>query len=319
VVGSCLATNTPSSCDGGVETTCQPGIALGPDDATCDGVDDNCSGVADEDYLIDDTCGVGYCQATNTPSSCDGGVETVCQPGTPLGPDDTTCDGVDDNCDGMTDEQYVSNTLALDKVGGDAIISWGDEGTGAPFSLYRGFRQGSAQFVYNHVCLEEDLLVASSADSQTPLNHRTFYYLLLREGCGDSGLGRDSDQTPRPNDDPCPSTGIDADSDGVIEALDNCPGLPNSGQEDGDSDGYGDPCDNCPSTANPHQHDIDSDGVGDECDPDKDGDSITAHHVKRQAVTRTARMSTTPIRLTAGITGGRLERDAIQRRPSDME
>jgi hypothetical protein len=72
---------------------------------------------------------------------------------------------------------------------------------------------------------------------------------------------------------------VDADEDGVDDGEDNCPGVPNPGQEDNDGDGDGDACDadddndgvddgedNCPTTANPDQRDTDGDGVGDECD-----------------------------------------------------
>ena len=41
--------------------------------------------------------------------------------------------------------------------------------------------------------------------------------------------------------------GDDADDDGVLDANDNCPDAPNSGQADADGDGTGDVCDGCPT------------------------------------------------------------------------
>ncbi|MDB4985234.1 MAG: putative lipoprotein [Myxococcaceae bacterium] len=103
-VGYCRSTSKASSCTAGVETSCTPGAALRATDATCDGVDDNCSGVADENYATNSSCGVGYCKAHNTPSKCASGVETLCKPSAPLSANDATADGIDDDCDGMVDE-----------------------------------------------------------------------------------------------------------------------------------------------------------------------------------------------------------------------
>lgn len=58
----------------------------------------------------------------------------------------------------------------------------------------------------------------------------------------------------------------DADNDGVLNDNDNCPTIPNSGQEDADEDKIGDACDNCPKTANPSQQDSNNNNIGDACD-----------------------------------------------------
>ena len=83
-----------------------------------------------------------------------------------------------------------------------------------------------------------------------------------------------------------PFTDIDTDDDGVVDAEDNCPSVPNPSQVNSDSDGLGDACDACPNdwandadgdglcadvdncdwAANPDQSDLDGDGWGDVCD-----------------------------------------------------
>lgn len=104
--------------------------------------------------------------------------------------------------------------------------------------------------------------------------------------------------TPQP-------VGPDGDSDGVGDAGDNCPGVPNTDQADADGDFEGDACDaspkgpdgaidpalaqtmrdvdrdgipdvtdNCMQMANRGQVDIDGDATGDACDLDVDGDGV---------------------------------------------
>jgi len=57
----------------------------------------------------------------------------------------------------------------------------------------------------------------------------------------------------------------DEDGDGVPNGVDNCPWVPNPGQEDRSGDGVGDACDNCPDLYNPDQTDSNGDGIGDRC------------------------------------------------------
>ena len=98
-VGYC---GSVSSCDSGVETTCTPGAPLSADDTTCDGVDDDCDGDTDDDYIpIPNNCGVGECVSTGLFICVAGAPVDTCVPGTPQA---EVCDGLDNNCDGDTDE-----------------------------------------------------------------------------------------------------------------------------------------------------------------------------------------------------------------------
>ncbi len=60
--------------------------------------------------------------------------------------------------------------------------------------------------------------------------------------------------------------GIDRDEDGLLDGLDNCSEVSNSGQQDTDADARGNVCDNCVAKANASQSDLDADGTGDLCD-----------------------------------------------------
>lgn len=91
------ATNPGSGDGSGGTPACNPDDAA-PDDHTCDGIDDDCDGLVDEDYAASSGCGVGACKATSTPSSCTTGVETPCTPGQPT--DEVPDDDVDQDCDG---------------------------------------------------------------------------------------------------------------------------------------------------------------------------------------------------------------------------
>lgn len=83
----------------GCEYQCSP---VGSADATCDGVDDDCNGTADDGY-VPTQCGVGACVASST---CVSGGES-CNPASTSseGPalDPTCSDGADNDCDGETD------------------------------------------------------------------------------------------------------------------------------------------------------------------------------------------------------------------------
>jgi uncharacterized repeat protein (TIGR01451 family) len=67
----------------------------------CDGEDDDCDGRVDEDFSAEtETCGVGACARTGETSCLGGAIVSGCTPGAP---GSELCDGVDNDCDGLTD------------------------------------------------------------------------------------------------------------------------------------------------------------------------------------------------------------------------
>jgi hypothetical protein len=98
-------------------------------------------------------------------------------------------------------------------------------------------------------------------------------------GCGfdPAPAGIDGDPLPTPPDGPdAPMPGPDdADGDGILDIIDNCPNTVNSQQWNEDADPLGDVCDPCPHLGAP-QADPDGDSIGDDCDPHPDtpGDTL---------------------------------------------
>ena len=82
----------------------------------CDGIDNDCDTSIDEDFAPQPTsCGVGACAATGDLQCVEGSVVDSCGPGAAEA-DDAVCNGVDDDCDGVVDEDYAA-TLTSCGVG----------------------------------------------------------------------------------------------------------------------------------------------------------------------------------------------------------
>ncbi|MBX3126803.1 MAG: hypothetical protein KF718_08790 [Polyangiaceae bacterium] len=93
-VGKCKSGT--ESCVNGTWGGCQGEVL--PSAETCNGEDDDCNGLVDEDQGST-SCGQGACQVTV--ENCVAGVPQTC---TPLSGGAELCDGLDNNCDGQVDE-----------------------------------------------------------------------------------------------------------------------------------------------------------------------------------------------------------------------
>ena len=120
-VGACGSEGLMECVEGTPVNTCTAGVPA-PSDVTCDGVDDNCNGQTDEEFSTESiTCGVGACLESGTRTCSNGATVDNCVEGTAAA-SDATCDAVDDDCDGETDEEYV---VTIDSCGSGACAAEG--------------------------------------------------------------------------------------------------------------------------------------------------------------------------------------------------
>ena len=110
-VGACADSGTLSCVGGRMVDDCRAGEPARAD-TVCDGLDDDCDGAADEDYVTADvTCGEGACQAVGVAVCVEGELVLDCTPLDVAATEDASCDGIDSDCDAATDEDYLASAI----------------------------------------------------------------------------------------------------------------------------------------------------------------------------------------------------------------
>ncbi len=314
VNGSCPCTDKFAL--GGFMTDCQVsnqyGVCLGnrgcnvqcnaltPKEEECNLLDDDCNGETDEGVshvpcLVENQ--YGKCPGT---APCDHGTAGKCE-GTEAVLE--VCNGIDDNCDGSTDEGFANTDgdLLADCIDPDV------DNDGVPNELDNCRLVPNDDQNNNDFELEESSAVMGDACDDDDDNDKI---PDLIDVCP---LVPDPDQLDSDHDRKGDLCDCDADGDGLDNtamldmagrkcpnpgsAADNCPLVANEDQKDTDRDKIGDACDceidndgvpnnnpgcphvpepdNCPTIPNAGQVDSDGDGQGDACDCDIDSDGVS--------------------------------------------
>jgi hypothetical protein len=240
------------------------------------------------------TCraGLALCGADGQPGECRGEVR----------PSGELCDGRDNDCDGLSDEEVTNpcgGCLPLEGEPGDACGSCGTLACNGMDGLLcveapenNCGACGAADVAGLGVaCTSPDGCPGTSTCSE---DGRTATCGARKNNCGTCGavdvagigqsctgltgcpgtLGCNGTGTAAacnaPGRNNCGSCGAadgpDSDGDGRGDGCDTCPGLADPLQKDTDGDGVGDACDNCAQLPNASQADSDGDGAGDACD-----------------------------------------------------
>lgn len=234
-VGACKVTGA-LICDAQGSTTCSASPFL-PSPEICDGIDNDCDGKVDENIQPSGSCevGVGACERSGQ-YACSNGIE-ICN-AKPGQPSSESCDGVDNDCDGLTDEDFALGSVCSVgqgecQVSGTIICA----SNGTPTcSVTAGTPSVEICDGKDNDCdsgVDEDFALSASCSVGTGACNRVGVTI-----CSTSGGTECSVQAGAPSQEIC--DGIDNDCDTIVDEDDVCAcSIINFSQQIGALDGAG--------------------------------------------------------------------------------